>query len=117
MKPFVLHLDSIYNFPRDVKVDGDKTAYGNYWNYDAAVEYFLPKGFNLLMELNGVIQADTRVNGDMTPSSGARSLVFSPGIGWSNDTIQTLITYQRTIAGDNNVDANDSVMATFVHTF
>ena len=117
MKPFVFHLDSIYSFPEKVRVDGDKTVYGNYWNYDAAVEYFLPRGFNLMMELNGLVQADTKVNGERTPSSGARSLVFSPGIGWSNAKIQTLIAYQRTIAGDNNVDANDSVMATFVYTF
>ena len=95
---------------------GEKTQYGNYINCDAAVEYFLPKGFSLMMELNGLTQRDKRVNGAMVPDSDTKSLTFAPGIGWSNDRIQTLIAYQRTLLG-TNVAANDSVVATFVYTF
>ena len=115
-KPFIIHVDLIASFPQEVRVDGDKTQYGNYINCDAAVEYFLPKGFNLMIELNGLSQADKRVNGGMAPDSGTGSLTLAPGIGWSNDHVQALIAYQRTLLG-TNVDANDSIVATFVYTF
>ena len=117
LKPFVFHLDGIYSFPSTVRVDGVKTDYANYINYDAAVEYFLPvKGWNLLLELNGVAQGDQKLDEDKAPATDTNSLILSPGIGWSNDKVQTLISYQRVIAGEN-ADANDSVMATLVYTF
>ena len=115
-KPFIIHADLIASFPQQARIDGDKTQYANYLNYDVAVEYFLPKGFNLMMEVNGFSQGDKKVNGERLPASDAGSLTFAPGIGWSNDRIQTLIAYQRTLFG-TNVPANDSVVATFVYTF
>jgi len=115
-KPFIAHADVIASFPQQVRVNGDKTQYGNYLNCDAAVEYFLPKGFNLMMEVNGLSQTDKKVNGEMVPASDTASLTMAPGIGWSNDRIQILIAYQRTLLG-TNVDANDSIVATFVYTF
>jgi len=116
LKPFLVHADLIASFPQEVRVDGNKTQYGNYVNADAAVEYFLPKGFNLMLEINGLMQADQRINGAMKPDSGTNSLTLAPGIGWSNDRIQTLIAYQRVLAGTNTA-ANDSIVATFVYTF
>lgn len=116
LKPFVLHLDAIYSVPVKVKVDGLKTQYGKYLNYDAGIEYFLPKGFNLMLELNGFIQGDKKQGQERIPSSDIRYLVLSPGIGWSNNKIQTLLAYQRTIAGTNS-DANDSVVVTLVYAF
>jgi len=115
-KPFLIHADLIGNFPQRVDVDGEQTRYGNYINCGAAVEYFLPKGFNLMMELNNLSQADKRVNGAMAPDSGTGSLTLGSGVGWSNDKIQMLIGYQRTLLG-TNTDANDSVVATFIYTF
>ena len=96
LKPFMVHADLIESFPQEVHIDGDETKFAEYLHYDAAVEYFLPKGFNLMMELNGLTQGDKRVNGAMIPDSDTNSLTFAPGIGWSNDKIQTLIAYQRT---------------------
>lgn len=116
LKPFVLHADAIYNFPQERKIDGLKTEYGRYLNYDFGLEYFLPRGFNLMVELNGFLQADKRQEGEKLPASDIYSLTFSPGIGWSNDKIQTLLAYQRTFIGANT-DANDSVVVTFVYTF
>jgi hypothetical protein len=116
LKPFIFHADVIGNFPQQVRVNGDKTEYGNYINCDAAVEYFLPKGFNLMMEVNGLSQTDKKVNGQMVPDSDTGSLTLASGFGWSNDRIQTLIAYQRTLLG-TNVDANDSIVVTFVYTF
>jgi len=115
-KPFMVHADLIASFPQQVRVNGDKTQYGNYLNCDAAVEYFLPKGFNLMGEVNGLSQTDKKVNGGMVPASDSGSLAFASGIGWSNDRIQTLIAYQRTLLG-TNVDANDSFVLTFIYTF
>ena len=69
-----------------------------------------------MMEFNGVSQGDKKVDGGMVPGSDSGSLIFAPGIGWSNDRIQTLIAYQRTLLGTNTA-ANDSVVATFVYTF
>ena len=116
LKPFLVHADLIASFPQQVRVDGNKTQYGNYINSDVAVEYFLPKSFNFMLELNGLTQGDQRVNGAMKPDSDSNSLTLAPGIGWSNDRIQTLIAYQRTLLG-TNVAANDSIVATFVYTF
>ena len=116
LKPFKVYADLIANFPQQVRVNGYKTQYGNYLNCDAAVEYFLPKGFNLIIEVNGLSQKDKKVNGEMIPSSDAGSLTLASGIGWSNNRIQALIAYQRTLLG-TNVDANDSIVATFVYTF
>ncbi len=115
-KPFVLHADAIYSFPQQVHVDGIKNRYANYLNCDFGVEYFLPKGFNLMFETNLLLQGDRRSNGEKIPDSGVNSLIIAPGIGWSNDKMQMLLAYQRVITGAN-IDANDSVVFTFVYTF
>lgn len=116
LKPFALHADSIYSFPQKVRIDGVKTRHGRYLNYDFGVEYFLPKGFNLMLEFNGFLQGDKKQDGVKTPASDIQYLNIAPGIGWSNAKIQTLLAYQRTLTG-TNIDANDSVILTFVYTF
>jgi hypothetical protein len=116
LKPFILHADVIYSFPQSVKVDDIKTDYADYLNCDFGVEYFLPKGFNLMFEVNGFFQADKKEEGERIPGSAVNYWMISPGVGWSNDTIQFLIAYQRTVSG-TNIDANDSVIATLVYTF
>lgn len=107
LKTFILHADTVFNFPRAVKDDGIKTDYGKYLNYDFGGEYFFAKNFNLMAELNGFFQGE-RIEESY--------LVVAPGIGWSNDIIQTLVAYSRTLSG-KNTDANDSVVFTFVWTF
>lgn len=116
LKPFIFHADAIYSFPQQVRIDGVKTRYANYLNYDFGVEYILSKGFNLLLETNGFSQADKKQSGESTPASDINYLTIAPGIGWSNNRIQTLITYQRVLIG-TNTDANDSAVFTFVYTF
>jgi len=116
IKPFIFHADAIYNLPFETRVDGVKTKYANCFNYDAGVEYFLPKGFNLLAEVNGFLQGDRKDDGESVPSSDVRLLMIGLGIGWSCDKVQTLIEYQRVVAG-TNCDVTDSVLATFVYTF
>lgn len=116
VKPFVFHADAIYSFPQEVRVDGVDTKYGKYLNYDFGLEYFLPAGFNLMLEFNGFLQGDKKENGTKTPASDINYLTASPGIGWSNEKVQTLLAYQRTLTG-TNTDANDSVVLTFVYTF
>ena len=116
IKPFVLHGNFIYSMPQEVKVDGVKTRYANYLNYDFGVEYFFIKGFNLMLEANGFLQSDKKEDNDKISNSGVNYVTVSPGIGWSNEKIQTLIAYQRVLAG-TNIDANDSVVLTCVYTF
>jgi len=116
LKPFILHLDAVYSFPNKVRVDGVETEYGDYFNYDFGFEYFMSGGFNFMLEFNGFLQKDTRQNGEKVHNSDVSSFAVSPGIGWSNDTIQTLLAYQRTLAGVNT-DAIDGVVLTFVYTF
>jgi len=116
LKPFILHADASYSFPQKVMVDGVKTIYGKYLNYDMGVEYFLPKGFNLMLEANGFLQGDRWEDGGRLPSSDIRYLTVAPGIGWSCDKFQTLLAYQRVVIG-TNTDANDSVVLTCVYTF
>lgn len=115
-KPFVLHADAIYSFPQKARVNGVKTRYANYLNYDFGLEYFLPRGLNLMLEANGFLQGDKRGDGTKTSASDIKYLMVAPGIGWSNDKIQTLLSYQRTVTG-TNTDANDTVVLTFVYTF
>lgn len=99
-----------------MRVDGAKVIYGQYVNYDFGAEYFLPKGFNLMVETNLLSQGDRWQDGDRAPSSDIKYFMFAPGIGWSDDKIQTLLTYQRVMTGVNT-DANDSIIFTFVYTF
>ncbi|MFH0771977.1 MAG: transporter [Candidatus Omnitrophota bacterium] len=116
LKPFILHLDAIYSFPIERKIGGIKTLYAGYLNYDFGAEYFLPKGFNLMLEFNGFLQGGRKEDGERIVSSDIDYFNIAPGIGWSNEKIQTLLSYQRTLAG-TNTDANDSVIFTFVYTF
>lgn len=116
IKPYLFHADAIYSFPEDVKVNGVKTIYGEYLNYDFGIEYFLPKGLNFMLEFNGFSQGDKKDDGARTPGSDIKYLSVAPGFGWSNDKVQTLLAYQRTLTG-TNTDANDSVVFSFVYTF
>jgi len=116
IKPFWLHADATYSFPQKVRVDGVSTRYANYLNYDFGAEYFLAKGFNFMFEVNGFLQGDMKEDGKKIYSSDERYLTICPGIGWSCDKIQTLLAYQRVVAG-TNTDANDSVVFTFVYSF
>ena len=116
LKPFLLHVDAVYSFPQPVEVNDVKTHYANYLNLDAGLEYFLPKGFNLMLEANGFLQGDMKESGAKTPDSNINYLTIAPGIGWSNDKIQLLLAYQRVVLG-TNTDANDSVVLTCVYTF
>jgi len=116
LKSFIFHADAVYSFPQGARIDGDKTRYANYFNYDFGVEYFLPKGFNFMFEVNNLLQGDKWVDGSRVPSSDIRYITICPGIGWSCDKIQFLLAYQRIVAG-TNTDANDSVVLTGVYTF
>ncbi|MEW6170884.1 MAG: transporter [Candidatus Omnitrophota bacterium] len=116
MKPFVLHFDTTYNFPQKTKIDDLKIQYANYLNYDFGIEYFLPKGFNLMLEFNGFLQGDRRQDKEKIVNSNIEYLTIVPGIGWSCQKIQFLLSYQRVLVG-TNTDANDSVVFTFVYTF
>jgi hypothetical protein len=115
-KPFIFHADVSFGYPQIVRVDGVKTIYGKYVNYDFGIEYFLPKGFNLMAETNFLAQTDMWLDGERIASSGVNLFMLSPGIGWSDDKIQMLLAYQRVMTGANT-DANDSIIFTFTYTF
>lgn len=116
LKPFAFHADGIYSFPQKVRINGVKTRYGRYLNYDFGVEYFLPKGFNLMLEFNGFLQGDKKEDGVKTPASDIQYFNVVSGVGWSCSKVQTLLAYQRSLTG-TNTDANDSLILTFVYTF
>lgn len=116
IKPFILHADAMWTVSNIARVDGVKTRYGNYAKYDLGAEYFFYKGLNLMFEMNTLVQGDRKEGGSRIPGSEVRYLTISPGIGWSNSTIQTLFAYQRTIAG-TNTDVNDSFIFTFTCGF
>ena len=123
IQPFILHADVTYSFPQRVRINGVKTWYANYLNCDLAVEYFLPavkyflpKGFNLMVEANAFFQGDIKADGVRIPNSAVKYLIIAPAIGWSCDKLQILLGYQRVVWGANT-DANDSVALTCVYTF
>jgi hypothetical protein len=115
IRPFIFHADVTYSFPQKVSIDGNKTWHANYLNCDFAVEYFLPKGFNLMVEANAFFQGDTKEDGARIPNSNEKYLKICPAIGWSCDNFQVLLGYQRVIMG-TNTDANDSAALTYVYT-
>ena len=112
----MLHADFAYNVPCLTKIDGAKVRHGDYVNFDCGAEYFFYKGFNLMFEFNWLAGGDKKMDGLLMPATDITQVQISPGIGWSNDRIQTLLAYQRTIAG-TNVDVNDSIIFTFVRVF
>jgi len=116
VKPFMFHADTIYSFPQKARVDGVKTHYANYLNYDFGLEYFLPKGINIMLEANGFLQGDKKEDGAKTSATDINYLMVAPGIGWSNDKVQALLSYQRVEIG-KNTDANDALVLTCVYTF
>jgi len=115
-KPFVAHCDFIYSAPLETKIDGVKTRYADYLNYDFGLEYFLSHRFNLMFEANGFLQSDKKEDGARTDDSNVNYFTVSPGIGWSCEKIQVVLAYQRVLTG-TNADANDSVVLTFVRSF
>lgn len=116
LNPWLFHADAIISFPREARVDGVNTRYGRYANYDFGFEYFLEHGLSIMLEWNGFLQEDKSQNGNHIAASDASYLVVAPGIGWSNNKIQALLAYQRTLVG-TNTDANDNVVFTCVYSF
>lgn len=116
IKPFIFHADWVYSFPQEVSVDDVETKYARYLNYDFGFEYFLSENISLALEFNGFLQGDKKQAGSPSPDTEINYLTIGPGIGWSNEKVQTLLAYQRALVG-TNTDANDSVICTFVYTF
>ena len=116
LKPFILHADAIWAVPIVTKVDGAKVQYATYARYDVGAEYFFYKGFNLMFELSSLVQGDVKWDGASVPATDQNFLILSPGFGWSNEKVQTLFAWQRTVAG-TNVDVNDSLVLTVAFTF
>jgi len=116
IKPFIFHADAIYSLPQKVRVDGINTHYADYLNYDFGLEYFLSRGLNIMFEANGFLQGDKREDGAKISTSDIKYFMVVPGIGWSNNKIQALLTYQRVITG-TNIDANDAIVLTCVYSF
>ncbi|MDD5691826.1 MAG: transporter [Candidatus Omnitrophica bacterium] len=115
-KPFIFHADAAYSFPQRTLIDGFAVRYANYLNYDFGLEYFLPRGFSIVLEANGFLQGDKKEGSDKLPSSGVSYISVSPGFGWSCQKAQFLLAYQRVVAGVNT-DANDSIVLTAVYAF
>ncbi|MCM8799160.1 MAG: hypothetical protein NC900_00295 [Candidatus Omnitrophica bacterium] len=69
-----------------------------------------------MFEANGFLQKDRKENKEKIPASDTKYLIISPAIGWSNEKVQMLLGYQRTLLGENT-DVNDSVVLTVVYTF
>jgi hypothetical protein len=108
VKPFQLHADTLLALPIETTLDGVRTDYGDYFLYDFGVEWFLPKGLNILAEFNGTSQRDRADDGARIDDSGLKSFTLSTGVGWSGKRFQTLLAYQRTLLG-KNVDAVDGL--------
>jgi hypothetical protein len=116
LRPFIFHAGVTYSFPQRVRINGVKTWYANYLTCDLAMEYFLPWGFNFMVEANAFLQGDIKEDGVRIPNSRIQYLMITPAIGWSCDKLQILLGYQRIVMG-RNTDANDSVVLTGVYTF
>jgi hypothetical protein len=116
MKPAILHADLVYNQPLPVVIDTVNTTYGGYLNYDLAWEYFVDYGFNLEVEFNGVYQAAGSPTVNSPDGSESNLIILSPGLGWSNRTIQTMIGYALPILG-LNASAQTSAVFCFRYDF
>jgi len=67
----------VHSFPQQVRVESAKMSYGNYFNYDFAVECFLPGDFNLLFEANEFVQGDMKQNNVKIPATGSDSVILT----------------------------------------
>jgi hypothetical protein len=116
LQPMVLHADLICTVPLKTTMDQVSTKYGAYWNYDAGLEIFISHGFNILLEGNGFAQGKTAIEGTTIDDTNSSYIVFGPGIGWSNDQVQTLLALQTTTSG-KNADAINSWVFTLIYNF
>ena len=116
LKPFIIHADASISQPLKVDVDSVSTKYGTYLNGDAGIECFIYKGLNLLFEANGFYQGKTELAGTKIDETNSEYLMLTPGIGWSNDNLQTLLAYQRIVSG-KNTEATEALVLTLVYTF
>lgn len=114
IKPFVLHGDLLYSIPSTVTIDDLKTDSANYILYDFGVEYFLPKGFNIMLEFNGFKQGEIIADGVSIVDTNSDYIMMAPGIGWSNETVQTLIAWQRTMSGTNTDKYNTLILTAVI---
>lgn len=115
-KPFIIHADASVSQPLKVDVDDMPTKYGTCLNGDIGIECFIYQGLNLLFEANGFYQGKTDLDGTKVDNSNSEYLMLTPGIGWSNDKVQTLLAYQRIVSG-KNTDAIAALVLTLVYTF
>ncbi len=113
----LFHLDLLLtNVPSSVKIDGVNTTFSNTYIVNGAFEWIFYKNFNILGELLWQAQGDKKLDGIRTADTGQNSLIFSTGIGYSRESWQVLIGYQRTLVGAN-VTANDTVAGTVIIIF
>lgn len=115
-KPFIVHVDAGISQPLKVDIDNITTKYGTYLNGDVGMECFIWQGLNLLFEANGFYQGKTELDGTKIDDSNSEYLMLTPGIGWSNDQVQTLLAYQRIVSG-KNTGASTALVLTLVYTF
>lgn len=113
--PFKIHANAILSVPLETTVDGTKTEYGSYFNGNIAAEYFLPRGFNVLVECNNYIQGKTKADGESIPESNSDYYAWVIGFGWSNENFQTLLAWQESFKGTNTT-ASDLLVLTFTYT-
>jgi hypothetical protein len=115
VRPCIFHADLWYSWPLERTVDGVKTRYGDYVNWNAAVEIpFWKEKLAYMLEFNGGHQANNQENGIEIGASRMKSIVLCTGMELNvSDKVQLLLAYQRTLWG-TNADAYDSVVGTLV---
>jgi hypothetical protein len=113
-----LHGDLWYSWPLETHVDGVRTRYGDYLNWNTGVEIpFWKDRLAYMVEFTGVHQGNTREAGVWVGGSRVNNVMFGTGLEFIlRENLQVLLGYQRTLWG-TNVDANDTFGATLVWCF
>jgi hypothetical protein len=115
VRPLIFHADLWYSWPLTTTVDGVETKYGDYVNWNAAVEIpFWKEKLAFVLEFNGIHQADLEEDGAEVADSRMKSIMLGTGLELIlSEEVQILLGYQRTLWG-TNADAYDSVVGTLV---
>lgn len=115
LKPVIVHGDVFFTVPSNATVDGAKTEYATYWNYDLAVEYPFSHGMSALVEFNGFYQGNKTVDG-VEQNNKYKYLNTLMGLTYLKGRMQVYGGYMRTLSGVNAY-AYDSALLSLAYTF
>ncbi|MCP3061574.1 transporter [Myxococcus sp. K38C18041901] len=118
LRPVLLHLEVLYTRALEARVGGVDTRYGDTFSWSAAGEWpFLQERYALMLEVSGIHQGPTRLDGVQEAEGSLGEVMVGAGVEvlFSED-LQFLVGYQRVVWGRNTA-AVDAFTVTLIPTY